>query len=668
MGTLFEFEEISAKILIGNRLHAVINGDKIDIYKNDVFIESKPISKDFEKRLTVVELVNNYGAMKLRIAELLEVSRQSIDNWLDSYTKNGAVGLINNTKDSWKKNSKRFTGNKARELENDRFQESQKQESLEITIDFKADADDLEEVKTDLYTDTYGLENNRYAGTMLVIGMLEHLYNFSSLSASVYNGHADFIHLFMAMHINQISSVEQLKVVHKHEFGRIIGKNKLESMPMLWTDIHQGVDQRKSNELHDKVFNYQCVKGLVGLENLFVDGHFIPYYGNEKTHKGFYTQRDLMIKGQTQMFVHDKSGRVVYFETQEGKGDIVKALKKTSEYISRLNEGIKPLITVDREVWGVENFIYLKDERIVTWEKFSNQDELQQIDIALFTDEIYKNQRHWQLFEDKKEYRDKDKNLIVLRRVVMHNESIDRRLCVVTTDNSEDKKIIADAMLSRWGSNENTFKFMGERTNMHYNPTIEIAAESQYQEIENPQYKKAQQELTQLKNKLSKTERDLGKKPATENKDGGLRQNQHREQLNQNCIVIKQNIQKAKIVLEGISKRINLDQIDDVKFKVIDKEGGDLWAICESLFWNSRKELTERIFQYLPDMRDTIPVLEALIKAPGRIQSSANMILVKLEINETPRFKSAQIQLLRYMNNLDCRINGKFLRFDKMSK
>ena len=472
----------------------------------------------------------------------------------------------------------------------------------------------------------------------------------------------------MAMHINQISSVEQLKVVHKHEFGRIIGKNKLASLPMLWTDIHQGVDQRKSNELHDKVFNYQCVKGLVGLENLFVDGHFIPYYGNEKTHKGFYTQRKLMIKGQTQIFVHDKSGRVVYFETQEGKGDIVEALKKTSEYISRLNEGIKPLIAVDREVWGVENFIYLKDERIVTWEKFCHQDELQQIDIALFTDEIHKNQRHWLLYEDKKEYRDIDKNQIVLRRVVMHNESLDRRLCVVTTDNSEDKKIIADAMLSRWGSNENTFKFMGERTNMHYNPTIEIAAESQHQEIENPQYKQAHQELTQLQNKLSKTERDLEKKPATENKDGGLRQNQHREQLNQNCIVFKQNIQKAKIELEGISKRINLDQIDDVKFKVIDKEGGDLWAICESLFWNSRKELTERFFQYLPDMRDTIPVLEALIKAPGKIQSSANMIFVKLEISETPRFKSAQIQLLRYMNNLDCHINGKLLRFDKMSK
>jgi len=669
MNILLNSKDNLAKQLIGNRLHAVIKGVKIDIYKNDVFIETKPISTDFEKRLTVVELVNNYGAMKLRIAELLEVSRQSIDNWLDSYKKNGAIGLINNTKDSWKKNPKRFKGNKARDLENDRFQELQKEESQLITINFNAVEDDRVDIKTDLFTEIYSFENNRYAGTMLVIGMLEYLYHFSSLSANVYDGQADFLHLFMAMHINQISSVEQLKVVQKHEFGRIIGKNKLASMPMLWTDIHQGVDQRKSSELHANVFDYQCLKGLVGLENLFVDGHFIPYYGKEKTQKGFFTQRDIMMKGQTQLFVHDKSGRVVYFETQEGKGEIVESLKKTSEYISRMNEGIKPLIAVDRAVWGVENLIYLKEERIVTWEKFCDQDQLQQIPISLFTEEIYKNNGHWLLFEDTKQYSDKDKkNQTVLRRIIMHNHSIDRRLCMVTTDKSEDIKIIADAMLSRWGSNENTFKFMGKRTNMHYNPTIEIAKESEHQEIENPRYKEVHKKLTQLKNKLNKTERDLGRKPVTENKNGSLRQNQHREQLTDNCIALKLDIQKTQVELKDIPKRIELDKIDDVKFKVIDREGIDLWGICESLFWNSRKELTERFFQYLPDMRDTIPVLEALIKAPGRIKSSANMILVKLEVNETPRFKSAQIQLLRYMNNLDYCINGKLLRFDMMSK
>jgi len=79
------------------------------------------------------------------------------------------------------------------------------------------------------------------------------------------------------------------------------------------------------------------------------------------------------------------------------------------------------------------------------------------------------------------------------------------------------------------------------------------------------------------------------------------------------------------------------------------------------------KRINKKFAQYFPNKRDTIPVLESLIKDPGRIQSTANIILVKLEINQAPRFKSAQIQLLHFMNNLSCRINGKLLQFDKMS-
>jgi hypothetical protein len=605
--------------------------------------------------------------MKKRLAEVFSISRQTIDNWLDSYKKYGAQGLINNTKESWKKNPKRFTGNKAREHENERLLDAQKKEADEITIDFTAPAPTQDIIKTNLYTDTYHFEDNRYAGSMLVIGMIEYLYRFSSMSADIYEEQANILYLFIAMHINQIASIEQLKVVNKHEFGRVIGQKKLASMPNLWSDIHQGVDKHKSEDLHERLFNFQAAKGLVSLQELFLDGHFIPYYGKEKTHKGFFTQRDLMIKGQTQMFVHDCSGRVVYFETQEGKGDIVKMLKKTSEYIGKHNNGQKPLIGIDREVWGVENFLYLSNERVVTWEKFCQQDELQKIDIKLFTKEIEKNERCWQLYEDAKQYSDAKKNTVTLRRIIMHNKKTQKRLCVVTNDKLEDETVIAEVMLSRWGSNENTFKYMGGRTNMHYNPVIEIAKASQHQEIDNPQYKQVHNQLASLKNKLDKTEKELGRKPVTENKDGSLRQNQHREQLQETCIALTQKIQLVKAQLDLIPKRIDVEEIDDEKFKEIDKEGINIWTVCESVFWNSRKELVERFYKFLPNKRDTIPVLEALIKAPGRIQSTANIILVKLETNDTPRFKSAQRQLLRYMNNLGCRINGKLLQFDVMS-
>jgi len=667
METLFNIEKEKHKHLIGKRLHISIKENYIEVYKNDDFIEVKPYSSGFDRRLAVVELETNYKAMKSRLAEVLDISRQSIDNWLDIYKKYGAEGLINSTKDSWKKNPKRFTGNKARELEKDRLEEAQKIESQAITIDFNAPLETPTGVKTGLYADTYGFEDNRYAGSMLIMGMLEHLYRFSSLSAGIYEEQSHFLYLFVAMHINQVDSIEQLKVIQKHEFGRIIGQKKLASMPNLWTEIHEGVDKHKSMELHEQVFNYQAVKGLVGLQELFLDGHFIPYYGQEKTHKGFYTQRDMMIKGQTQMFVHDSSGRVVYFETQEGKGDIVAMLKKTSDYISKLNNGQKPLIAIDREVWGVENFIFLAEERVVTWEKYSDPEELKQIDIKLFTQEINKNERTWQLCQDTKQYSDANKNTVTLRRVIMHNKETHHRLCVVTTDKSEDKTVIAEAMLSRWGSNENTFKYMGERTNMHYNPVIEIAKESQHQEIENPRYKEVHHQLSALKNNLGKTERLLGRKPITINKDGSLRQNEHRDELQKTGENLKQEIQTLKTELDKIPKRIDIGEIDKNKFKEIDREGITLWTICESLFWNSRKELIEKFLQYLPNKRDTIPVLESLIKAPGRIQSTANMILVKLELNQTPRYKSAQIQLLRFMNNLGCRINGKLLQFDKMS-
>jgi hypothetical protein len=68
------------------------------------------------------------------------------------------------------------------------------------------------------------------------------------------------------MHIQQIDSIEQLKLVYKHEFGRIIGQKKLASMPNIWADVHQGVDKRKSVELHKIIFDYQAKKGIVGLQ------------------------------------------------------------------------------------------------------------------------------------------------------------------------------------------------------------------------------------------------------------------------------------------------------------------------------------------------------------------------------------------------------------------
>jgi hypothetical protein len=682
MNTLFA-DDTNDKTCIGKGLFVTQIKKDLLIYNQQGFVEKKSMNDNFEKRLAAVELVRNHGAMKSRLVEFLEglSTRQTLDNWLAAYDKYGAKGLINNTKDSWKKNPKRFKGNKAREFEQDRKEAKAATQAQQVQLNFtpsgkQASSSGVEsrqqdrgsaQANTGLFEEVHNFEANRHAGTMLITALAQHLYNLSDTVSDVYGEASYFFYLMLAMHANQIASVEQLKVVKKRDFGLVTGKSKLESLPKLWEQLHRVVDQGSAASLKERILDNQALQGITGLDQLSLDGHFVPYYGKEKTHKGYFTQRNLMMKGQTQMFVHDSIGRVVYFETGEGKGDIVSTLKTASDYIGDLNEGAKPLIAVDREAWGVENLKCLKDERIVTWEKFSKQEELQKIDKEAFEEEFDYNGKTWLLHETTKGYGSKTSDSISLRRLVLHNKETAHRLAMVATDFKTDKVVVSKCMLNRWASNENTFKYTGGRTNMHYNPVMEISQQSSKQETDNPEYKELQKQLKTDKKTLDKHEKQLGRKPFSTNQDGSLRKNKHREELRAKCREVEERIRQTNEVLANTPQRIDCRELGREAYKTIATEGFNLWTLAQTVFWNTRKALHQKFYEFLPNERDTLPVLESLINAPGKIKATKQMLHIKLELQETPRFRSAQIQLIRYINNLNISLNGKLVQFDKMS-
>ena len=132
MKTLFDDDNTDGKIQVGKGLHIIIRDKLVEIYRNYTFVETKSIERDFERRLAVVQLVINYEAQKGKLATAFSISLQSVDNWLDSYEKHELLGLINNSKDSWKKNPHRFKGNKARDLEQERLIEKELREQQKI--------------------------------------------------------------------------------------------------------------------------------------------------------------------------------------------------------------------------------------------------------------------------------------------------------------------------------------------------------------------------------------------------------------------------------------------------------------------------------------------------------------------------------------------------------
>jgi hypothetical protein len=323
------------------------------------------------------------------------------------------------------------------------------------------------------------------------------------------------------------------------------------------------------------------------------------------------------------------------------------------------------LIIADREAWGVEHFLSMSGYRFVTWEKFSDSNELREIPEECYSEKFFVNNKAYRAFEDKKTYKDNKKNQITLRRIVIWNQKTDRRVACVCQDDQETTISIAKAMLGRWGCSENAFKHMAAQLDMHYNPKKDTSSDSSEQSIVNPQLKELKGKKTKLKKELGKTERSLGKMPLTKNKDGSLRKSKKRDALTEKVTQLKAQIIETEEKIADCPERIDINETTGKHFKVIETEGKNYWNLAEALFWNSRKKLIEIFRRFLPNDRDLQPVLDAITQSRGWIKSTKEAMEIRLEPLETPRFKAAQIQLCRYLNEQEIRLeNGKRLLYD----
>ena len=668
---LFEDQEQKGGFeLIGQgfALKKTSDPDKVHLYKNGIFMKEQILKPAIEKRLFVIDLVERQGVTKSKLADALQISRQSIDNWLGTYRRYGSEGLINNTKDSWKKNPKRFTGNKARDLKQERHKEKQELEKQALTIQFDSPPE-VEELycgpARSLYTEEFDYQENRYSGNLLYVGMGIRSLNLINQLSALVEQYLWIPLMFLMMHVNRLSSVEQLKTVYLKEFGQVIGLKKLWNLNLIREQIGELMGQKNALKARCHFIQLQVFYGVVSIWRLFLDGHFVPYSGKEKVHKGYCTQRNLMMPGRTEFFAHDSVGNVVYFDIQEGKGDIHESLREISDQFRSGNGGIAPLVVVDRELWGVDHFISLSGCRFVTWEKNCDKALLGQLPASLFTGQLKVNGKEYLHFEENKTYRNNAGKSIELRRIIVRNTEDGETLAVVSNDRIEDTATLAESMLKRWGCSENSFKHMGVRTQMHYNPQWEIREESDAQQVTNPEYLQLTKKLRDKKLKINMICKALGKKEVVLKKDGTPRKTPARDRMIAQKKALEEEIDQLKEQIDGCERRVDSTETGEAPFKVIDNESKNWWNLTEMLFWNMRKKLAGELFAYLPDERDLLPVLDAITSARGWIKSTKESLIVRLEPLEVARFKDAQVQLCRKMNNEKIKLpNGKLLQFD----
>jgi transposase len=643
---------------LGNGLSAQRDNHHAIVYKNGQLLKRVDLENGVERRLLIVDLVKRMGAAPTKVAEGLDVSRQTVHNAINSFDQYGPEGLLHSGKNG--------IGNKAR-LHEERRKEAREQAEQE--------GESQEELALDgevpeNFNQTYDWQKSRYAGGMIVSAVLEKDWQFMPFFFKIFGKLTDVFVIFAQMLIHGIKSIEQLKAVKRHELGLACGIEQTPSRTTFSVWLRLVVLKNQAVSAIKQFFSNQIKAGLVSCYLLYVDGHFIPYSGKTRIHKGYYTQRRLAMPGQTTIVFHDATGRIVHFRLEEGSGDMRQAIEDLSSDVRiHLGESVSPLVISDRASWDVEHFDRMSDHRLLTWEKHTNKEEIETLAEDLFSDILVVNEHRYRFYEfpEEKTYYNADKTISVeLRRIVIWNLDSNRRPVCVTNDTLEDTLFIGQAMLGRWGNSENGFKYLGDRFNPHYIPLLRATEDSENQEVSNPVFKELQQQKQKIKTQLQKNATQLANTKEVYNKDGSVRNNSKHQRLSGERAKLEGELVIVEYDLKATPERINLPEATDGKqsFKVIDTEAKSLFDLVQAMVWNARRNLIDMLKNHYHDERDVVNLLDHITRCHGWIKSTAKAVYVRLEPMDVPRYRAAQKELCQSLNHLEARLpNGKILKF-----
>ena len=108
-------------------------------------------------------------------------------------------------------------------------------------------------------------------------------------------------------------SIESLNTAHKEDFGPLVGRNCLPSVRSLRETLSGFSSKAKSEKLVFGLCQKFIEQRLASLGVLYIDGHFLPYFGFEPTLKSWYSLRRFAIKGNIQYFANDKEQNPLCF-------------------------------------------------------------------------------------------------------------------------------------------------------------------------------------------------------------------------------------------------------------------------------------------------------------------------------------------------------------------
>lgn len=357
------------------------------------------------------------------------------------------------------------------------------------------------------------LENgfdSAFAGGFLLIGFLT-LVQFVQLIevelTDLSEGYISTLQMgltFFYLALFGIASLEMVEMIAKTELGVLIGRLRSPGLTKLRAFLKEVTSRGLAEAFGQAAAAAQIRAGIVEWEILFIDGHFIPYYGRRSIRKGYFTTHRMAIKGNQVYYANDKKARPLFFLLVEASTSLTTILPKMVMRVQKMvgEQWSKWCLTLifDRGGFSAQLFAKLDQEKVywVTWWKGPRKvwDQIASIKeehFKLFLLRLKKSQVVVKLVESQVEITDYGKS----RAIILLDPKSKKRMVIISNDKKRSIKEIAELLLNRW-SQENFFKVMLARYFLDYTPSYQFEQMESEPLVDNPQIK----ELRNVKNRL----------------------------------------------------------------------------------------------------------------------------------------------------------------------
>lgn len=477
-------------------------------------------------------------------------------------------------------------------------------------------------------------------------------------------------------------SIENFKTVYPEEFGILIGKLNSPSIFTLRRFLHRVRELKKGEELIEEFGKEYLKSGLVNCKVLYIDEHFLPYYGARVISMGWFTVRDSPLKGSYNFIAVDEKFNPVIFLIRASSEDL---LDKVAEIINKVREigeqiGIdsKELTVIfDREGYCAELFRILDcedvgetvrhtrvDEQVkfISWVKYADKW------VNDFNEEEFKNKvtvKYKIQDSDEIKYFVTERQMSKygkIRTVVIESGRKNQRSAIYTNDWESSSDRIIQLICRRWGQ-ENCIKTLKLRHLIDYHPGY-ISEELEEQPlVDNPELEELRRRKAKLTNQLHILELKLAEKILNETKDETNVKEIKRTEIEifSEITTIKSQITLLNQEMDKLPKEVKFNEArDGTKLCELDYEKKRFLDCIKVFAYHMENKMCEILVNYYDKKKELWPALAMIIKRGAYIKLEQGKLTVKLRRFKNPEIDFAARHLCQELNQMNPVTLNKF--------